>query len=173
MTVIDKRCRQSLFQLYNLLFFHICSFSIFFCTISLILAFYQNNHNQNFKTGNLRYRRRFPVSFLHIIPPIISTKNSCILPCSDVKTSFRSAFHRNDPLSIKDDLISHVPRKIHFMCHDHHSHMLCRQILNYLQNLPRQLRIQRRSRFIKKTASSVSSPRARAIDTRCCCPPES
>ena len=76
------------------------------------------------------------------------------------------------PCSIKHHAVGHMAGKIHLMGDDQHRAALPRKLAHNDQHLAGQLRVKRRGRLVK-IEDLGSAAMARAMATRCCCPPES
>lgn len=72
----------------------------------------------------------------------------------------------------KDHAVGHAAGKGHLMCHDEHGHLFFGERLDHTQDISGQLRVKRAGWLIEK---SIFGPiaSARAMETRCCSPPES
>ena len=85
---------------------------------------------------------------------------------------FGLALFHNDAACHKDHAVGHAAGKGHLMRHDEHGHLFFGERLDHAQDVAGQFRVKRAGRLIEK---SIFGPiaSARAMETRCCSPPES
>ena len=67
-----------------------------------------------------------------------------------IKNGFRYSFFKNRTLIDKKNSCAYFSCKSHFMCNNNHGHSFLGKLFHQLQNLSNHLRIQCRSRLVKK-----------------------
>ena len=73
---------------------------------------------------------------------------------------------------MKIDTIADVASEVHLVGYDEHGHAVASELAHHNEHLAHELRVERRRHLVEEHHVRVII-RARAIATRCCCPPES